>query len=53
MCGKMKFISSVDKDIPQVSKANAEWDNLQVFNTRNKFHISKHPCIILLIMYKE
>ena len=47
MCGNMKFIFSVDQDISQVSKAN-EWDIL--FNTRNKFHISKHPCILLFII---
>ena len=34
MCRNMKFISSVDQDISQVSKAN-EWDIL--FNTRNNF----------------
>ena len=34
MCGNMKFISSVDQDIAQMSKAN-EWDIL--FNTRNKY----------------
>ena len=47
ICGNMKFISSVDQDISQVSKAN-EWDIL--FNTRNKFRISKHSCIVLFII---
>jgi hypothetical protein len=42
----MKFISSVEQDISRVSEAN-EWDIL--LSTRNKFHISKHPCNILFI----
>ena len=42
----MKFISSVEQDISQVSEAN-KWDIL--LSTRNKFHISKHPCNILFI----
>ncbi len=44
--GKMKFISSVEQDISRVSEAN-EWDIL--LSTRNKCHISKHPCNILFI----
>ena len=47
MCENMKFISSVDQDILRVSKAN-EWDIL--FHTRDKFGISKHPCIVLFII---
>ena len=43
----MKFILSVDQDISRVSKAN-ERDIL--FNTRNKFHISKLSCIVLFIV---
>ena len=44
--GNMKYISSVEQDISRVSEAN-EWDIL--LSTRNKFHISKHPCNILFI----
>ncbi len=44
--GNMNFISSVEQDISRVSEAN-ECDIL--LSTRNKFHISKHPCNILLI----
>ena len=43
---KYEFISSVEQDISRVSEAN-EWDIL--LSTRNKFHISKHPCNILFI----
>ncbi len=42
----MKFISSVEQGISRVSEAN-ELDIL--LSTRNKFHISKHPCNILFI----
>ena len=45
----MEFISSVDQDISRASEAN-EWDIL--FNTRNKFHISKHPCILFCLFHK-
>ena len=44
--GNMKFISSVEQEISRVSEAN-EWDIL--LSTKNKFHISKHPCNILFI----
>ena len=47
LCWKFKFILSVDQGISQVSNAN-ERDIL--FNARNKFHISKHPCIVLFII---
>ena len=45
----MKFISNVDQDISRVSKASELVDIL--FNTRNKFYISAHPCLILFIVY--
>ena len=50
MCRNMKFILSVDQDISRVSEAN-EWDFL--ITTRNKFYISKHPCIVLFIIDKK
>ena len=45
--GNTGFILSVERDISRVSAAN-EWDIM--FNTRNKSGISKHTCIILLII---
>ena len=42
--GNMKCISGVEQDISLVHFAHS-WDIL--FNTRNKFHISAQPCIIL------
>ena len=44
MLGNMKFISRVQQDISLVRFAHL-WDI--VVNTRNKFLISSHPCIIL------
>ena len=46
MCGNVKYISNDQLDILRVSKVN-EWDIL--FNNLNKFHISKHSCIVLLL----
>ncbi len=43
MVARKYEISSVEQDISRVS----EWDIL--LSTRNKFHISKHPCNILFI----
>ena len=43
---KYEIYSSVEYDISRVSAAN-ECDI--IFNTRNKFRISAHPCIILYI----
>ena len=49
MYGNAKFIFSFDQDISRVRKEN-EWD----INTRNKFHISKYPCVVLCISkYKK
>ena len=45
----MKFISSVDQDISQVSKAN-EWDIL--FNTRNNF-IFPNIHVLFCLLYKK
>ena len=41
------YFECVEHDISQVSAAN-EWDVM--FNTRNKFGISNHPCIFLFII---
>ena len=49
MCRNMKFISSVDQDISQVSKAN-EWDIL--FNTRNNF-IFPSIRVLFCLLYKK
>ncbi len=46
LLGNMNFISNVEQDISRVCEAN-EWDIL--LSTRNKFHISKHPCNIRFI----
>ena len=43
---KYEIISSVNQDISRVSVEN-EWDIL--VNTRNEFHISKHPCLFCLL----
>ena len=45
MLGNMKFF--LDKDILLLRFAHS-WDILA--NTRNKFHISTHPCIILVVV---
>ena len=42
---KYEIISRVEQDISLVDS----WDIL--VNTRNKFHISAHPCIILYCIY--
>ena len=42
-----EMISRVEQDISLIRFAHL-WDNL--VNTRNKFHFSKHPCIILDIL---
>ena len=46
--GNMKFISRVEQDISLVCFA-LSWDIL--VNTRNKFHISAHPCILHLLKW--
>ena len=50
MCANMKFILSVEQDISRVSKAN-ELDIL--CNTRNKFHIFKHPSMYSSVNYTK
>ena len=45
---KSEIISRVEQDISLVRFAHS-WDIL--FNTRNKFHISAYPCIILYILF--
>ena len=48
MLGNTKFISRVENDIALVRCAHS----LDIiFNTRNKFRISAHPCIILYILH--
>ncbi len=47
--GKYLDVRNVDQGISQVSEAN-EWDIL--VNTRNKFDISKHPCVVLFNILK-
>ena len=42
----LEFTSRVEQDISLVRFAHS-WDILA--NTRNKFHISAHPCIILYL----
>ena len=44
---KYEINSRVEQDISLVRFAHS-WDIL--VNTRNKFHISTHPCIILYLM---
>ena len=44
MLGNMKFISRVEQDISLVRYP------VQHVYTRNKFHISAHPCIILYLI---
>ena len=44
---KYEIISRVEQDMSLVRFAHS-WDIL--VNTRHKFHISKHPCIILYIV---
>ena len=43
---KYEIISRVEQDISLVRFANS-WD---IFNTRNKFHISAYPCISLYLI---
>ena len=45
---KYEIFSGVDKDILLLRFAHS-WDIL--VNTRNKFHISTHPCIILYVIF--
>ena len=45
---KYEIISRVVQDISLVRYAHS-WDIL--INTRNKFHISAHPCIILYLVF--
>ena len=47
---KYEIISRVEQDISLVRFAHL-WDIL--VNTRNKFHISAHPCIILYLLMKQ
>jgi hypothetical protein len=47
MLGNTRFISRVEHDISLVRCARS-WDIM--FNTRNKFGIAAHPCIILYII---
>ncbi len=44
------YFDCVEQDISRVSEAN-ELDIL--LSTRNKLHISKHPCIILCLFQKN
>ena len=44
---KYEIISRIEQDISLVHFAHS-WDIL--VNTRNKFHISAHPCIILYLL---
>ena len=44
---KYEIISRVEQDISLVRFAHS-WDILG--NTRSKFHISAHPCIILYLI---
>ena len=44
---KYEIISHIEQDISLVRFAHL-WDIL--VNTRNKFHISAHPCIILYLI---
>ena len=46
---KYEIISRVEQDILLVRFAHSR-DIL--VNTRNKFHISAHPCIILYLIFK-
>ena len=48
MCGNMKFILSVDKDISRLRKAN-EWD--MQLNTRNNF-IFPSIHVLFCLLYK-
>ena len=46
----MKFTSSVDQDISQVSKAN-EWNIL--FNTRNNFILFPNIHVLFCLLYEK